>query len=568
MKNRAKMISLLMAVCMMITLLPAVAFAAASKVMIGNAELSDSNPYYHNGTDGAQGTADNDPTNANATFDAQNGILTLNNLNIVNVYSDPNDKAKGISWAYTVYGANNDGVDLTIVLADGTTNIVTNTRGSAIVGRTGQGGVGPSLTIRGGTQGTGKLIATGSTHGIWVWENITITDNANVIATGVQENGISTNGSASTIRIEGNASVYADGGKYGIGYDHNNVDNIYINTSNVTSKGGTAAFQKQPIVGSGITETKNGSTSTFGDNAPAQQHRHVFFDPNVDADNFEKAKTPAMPTQSVASGDTVTLADYTVAGFGNWDTKSDDSGVDYANKAVFAPQRNTILYAQKASSTPKTYYVRFMPGYQGNAGLMDYQEFTEGVPQAITNNSFEREGYTFIGWKDQYGKSYTQGQTVELDETIVINGDTLTLTAQWDLDKSGGGNTGGGNTGGGSNTGSTPGTVDPGTSSGISLWYNGGNSFGSSNSAVPTSVEIDGVPVSFNGNGREFTVGCISPNAKWVTVNWNSTSVTTNFTPDANAACAEITLPKTGDVSVMAFALMAVVAAAGAMGKK
>lgn len=116
--------------------------------------------------------------------------------------------------------------------------------------------------------------------------------------------------------------------------------------------------------------------------------------------------------------------------------------------------------------------------------------------------------------------------------------------------------------------GSAPGTVDPGTSSGISLWYNGGNSFGSSNSAVPTSVEIDGVPVSFNGNGREFTVGCISPNAKWVTVNWNSTSVTTNFTPDANATCAEIILPKTGDVSVMAFALMAVVAAAGAMGKK
>ena len=118
------------------------------------------------------------------------------------------------------------------------------------------------------------------------------------------------------------------------------------------------------------------------------------------------------------------------------------------------------------------------------------------------------------------------------------------------------------------NPGSAPGTVDPGTSSGIDLWYNGGNSFGSSNSAVPTSVEIDNLPVSFTGNGREFTVGCISPNAKWVTVNWNSTSVTTNFTPDANATCAEITLPKTGDVSVMAFALMAVVAAAGAMGKK
>ena len=114
--------------------------------------------------------------------------------------------------------------------------------------------------------------------------------------------------------------------------------------------------------------------------------------------------------------------------------------------------------------------------------------------------------------------------------------------------------------------------MDPGTSSGgysgPSIWYIGGNTFGTSTSQVPTSVEIDNLPVSFTGNGREFTVGCISPNAKWVTVNWNSTSVTTNFTPDANATCAEITLPKTGDVSVMAFALMAVIAAAGAMGKK
>lgn len=86
-------------------------------------------------------------------------------------------------------------------------------------------------------------------------------------------------------------------------------------------------------------------------------------------------------------------------------------------------------------------------------------------------------------------------------------------------------------------------------SSGIDVWYNGGNSFGTSKSAVPTAVEIDGVPVSFTGNGSEFTVGCISPNAKRVTVNWNSTSVTTNFTPDANAYCTQVQIPKTGDMS-------------------
>ncbi len=104
--------------------------------------------------------------------------------------------------------------------------------------------------------------------------------------------------------------------------------------------------------------------------------------------------------------------------------------------------------------------------------------------------------------------------------------------------------------------------------SGISLWYNGGNSFGSSRSAVPTSVEIDGQPVSFVGDGGEFDVSCVKPGSKWVTVKWNSTSVTANFTPDANAHCTSVAIPKTGDMSIVAYAVLAAVAAAGAMLKK
>lgn len=122
-------------------------------------------------------------------------------------------------------------------------------------------------------------------------------------------------------------------------------------------------------------------------------------------------------------------------------------------------------------------------------------------------------------------------------ETLTISGSNgtsasvtlaFTVTAQWTAN------------------GTTTPTVN--ASSGIDVWYNGGNSFGTSKSAVPTAVEIDGVPVSFTGNGSEFTVGCISPNAKRVTVNWNSTSVTTNFTPDANAYCTQVQIPKTGDM--------------------
>ena len=88
--------------------------------------------------------------------------------------------------------------------------------------------------------------------------------------------------------------------------------------------------------------------------------------------------------------------------------------------------------------------------------------------------------------------------------------------------------------------------------SGIDVTYNGGNSFSTSKSAVPTSVEIDGVEVPFTGNGSSFTVGCIDPNAEWVTVRWNSTSVTVSFKPDASVVCAEVMIPKTGDMPVWA----------------
>jgi len=97
-----------------------------------------------------------------------------------------------------------------------------------------------------------------------------------------------------------------------------------------------------------------------------------------------------------------------------------------------------------------------------------------------------------------------------------------------------------------------PSTAVPKSSgSGIKVKYEGGNSFSTSKSAVPTSVEIDGVEVPFTGNGSSFTVGCIDPNAKWVTVRWNSTTVTTNFTPDGLVECS-VAIPKTGDMPFFA----------------
>ena len=102
----------------------------------------------------------------------------------------------------------------------------------------------------------------------------------------------------------------------------------------------------------------------------------------------------------------------------------------------------------------------------------------------------------------------------------------------------------------------------------IKVTYKGGNTFSTSKSAVPTAVEIDGVPVSFTGNGKTFTVDCIQPGTHRITVRWGSTSITTNFTADAAVTCIPTSIPKTGDVSAIGYALMAVIAAAGAMLRK
>lgn len=84
------------------------------------------------------------------------------------------------------------------------------------------------------------------------------------------------------------------------------------------------------------------------------------------------------------------------------------------------------------------------------------------------------------------------------------------------------------------------------------VWYVCGNTFGSSKSATPSAVLIDGLPVSFTGDGRCFTVDCIQPGARNITVKWGTTSVTTNFRADASAVCASMPIPKTGDMPLLA----------------
>ena len=88
--------------------------------------------------------------------------------------------------------------------------------------------------------------------------------------------------------------------------------------------------------------------------------------------------------------------------------------------------------------------------------------------------------------------------------------------------------------------------------SGPDLWYIGGNTFGTSTTQSPSKVEIDGVAVPFTMNGSKIVVGCVDPNANWVTVRWGSTTNTVHFTPDAQSYCTQTVIPKTGDMPIWA----------------
>ncbi len=90
-----------------------------------------------------------------------------------------------------------------------------------------------------------------------------------------------------------------------------------------------------------------------------------------------------------------------------------------------------------------TYIVSF--DANGGMGHMQSQLFDAGVPQALTQNLYTRNGYTFSGWNTMQagnGTAYTNGQT------ITVTSD-MTLYAQWTSNGTSGGGQSGSGTGSG-----------------------------------------------------------------------------------------------------------------------
>ena len=79
-----------------------------------------------------------------------------------------------------------------------------------------------------------------------------------------------------------------------------------------------------------------------------------------------------------------------------------------------------------------TYSVAFNKNDNAVTGTMNNQSMTYGTSSNLTNNSYYKRGYKFIGWNtasDGTGTAYLNGASVS-NLTNVNNG-TITLYAQW-----------------------------------------------------------------------------------------------------------------------------------------
>lgn len=125
--------------------------------------------------------------------------------------------------------------------------------------------------------------------------------------------------------------------------------------------------------------------------------------------------------------------------FQGWNTAADKSGTSYQpGDNIDVPVGTTgTLYAIWGDKSPETDKDYAHLVYDGNGGTDTVTNVpasaTSDAGNVGTNHEFTvsdavpvREGYTFKGWKDDSGKDYKAGNTIE-----VPYGETTTLKAQW-----------------------------------------------------------------------------------------------------------------------------------------
>lgn len=175
-----------------------------------------------------------------------------------------------------------------------------------------------------------------------------------------------------------------------------------------------------------------------------KQEATLVFGPNAGTDTVDNmpsdmTDTPKAGETSVAFPIPTTIPTREGYEFKHWNTKDDDSGDTYERGATINVPVGTTgtLYAiwgDKNLETDKDYAHLV---YDGNGGTDTVTNVpasaTSDAGNVGTNHEFTvsdavpvREGYTFKGWKDDSGKDYKAGNTIE-----VPYGETTTLKAVW-----------------------------------------------------------------------------------------------------------------------------------------
>ena len=257
---KKRILSMLLCICMVCTLLPVKAWAAAGdhadKIKVAGTELTATGYYDVSDLGTMLEAAPASPSsNGYVHWDSSTGTLTLYGATI-----DGGDSSSGI-YANQNY---------TIMLSENTVSNVTSGFTNAV---TSDG----SVTIK----GSGTLNAIGATNGIDADYTVSITDGATVNAIGTNGMGIFISLSYSYwdgLKIESDAASVTIAGKtYGVGYANTStLAPPEIKSPNVTVTGETAAFQIAPTlngVGAKASNNFNGDAPETYDSAKLSNYK-------------------------------------------------------------------------------------------------------------------------------------------------------------------------------------------------------------------------------------------------------------------------------------------------------
>ncbi len=160
-----------------------------------------------------------------------------------------------------------------------------------------------------------------------------------------------------------------------------------------------------------------------------------------------------------------------------------------------------------------TYTVTF--NANGGSGTMAGQSFTYGTSQALTSNSFTRDGYSFVGWNTSSSSTsltptYTNGQSVS--NLTATNGGNVTLYAMWSYTISYNANSG---------TGTVPSSQTLNANSTATLQTNSLTRTGFTANGWNTSTTISSTPTY--ASGTTYSGGNVTLYANWTPIAVNVT---------------------------------------------